>query len=261
MGILNVTPDSFSDGGTYFDVQNAVARGVQMEEEGADFIDIGGESSRPGSDPVSEEEELRRILPVTESLAERVSIPLSIDTYKSNVADCALKAGAQIVNDISGLMFDARMIDIVARHGACVVLMHMKGTPKSMQANPTYDDVVEEVADFLLQRATVASSQGVERIIVDPGLGFGKTFEHNLELIRKFQRIVQVGFPVLVGPSRKSFIGKLLDAPIEERLEGTAAAVTTLILRGANIVRVHDVKQMKRVAVVADALKNSTTDV
>ncbi len=261
MGILNVTPDSFSDGGAYFDTEHAVARGVEMVDEGADFIDIGGESSRPGADPVSEEEEVRRVLPVIEQLSRRVSIPLSIDTYKSSVAGKALNAGAQIVNDISGLTFDPTMIDVVRRFGACVVLMHMKGTPRTMQREPTYDNVVEEVTKFLSEQAKKIRSTGVERIILDPGIGFGKTVEHNLEVIKKLHRVAELGYPVLIGPSRKSFIGKLLDASVEDRLEGTSAAVTASILRGANIVRVHDVRPMKRVAVVADALKDNTSNV
>jgi dihydropteroate synthase len=256
MGILNVTPDSFSDGGVYFDIERAIARGQQMVGEGADFIDIGGESSRPGSEPISFEEELRRVLPVIERLAQTVSIPLSIDTYKSNVAQKALNAGAQIVNDISGMTFDPRMIDVVREFDACVALMHMKGIPRTMQEEPKYDNVVEEVARFLEQRTEAAKKRGIRRIIVDPGIGFGKTTQHNLELFKNLQRISQLGYPVLVGPSRKSFIGTVLNAPVEGRLEGTAAAVTASILRGANIVRVHDVKEMKKVALVADALKN-----
>jgi dihydropteroate synthase len=256
MGVLNVTPDSFSDGGMYFDAERAIARGQQMANEGADFIDIGGESSRPGSEPITEEEELRRVIPVIDGLANTVSVPISIDTYKSKVAGTALKAGAQMVNDISGLTFDSNMVDVVREFDACIVLMHMKGTPKTMQQEPTYGDVVEEVAGFLARQAGKARMNGIVKVIVDPGIGFGKTVEHNLELFKKLRRFAQLGYPLLVGPSRKSFIGKLLDAPVEGRLEGTAAAVTTSVLRGANIVRVHDVKEMKKVALLADALKN-----
>jgi dihydropteroate synthase len=258
MGVLNVTPDSFSDGGTYFEADRAIARGKQMEEEGADFIDIGGESSKPGSDPVSGDEELRRVLPVLEQLALEVTIPLSVDTYKSEVAKEALRVGAQVVNDISGLTFDPKMIGLVKSFDACVVIMHMKGTPKTMQLDPTYTDVVDEVSRFLSKQTELARNNNIRKIIVDPGIGFGKSVHHNLELIKNLGRIAQLGYPVLLGPSRKSFIGKLLDAPIGERLEGTAAAATASILRGANIIRVHDVKEMKRVATIADALKSDS---
>ncbi len=261
MGVLNVTPDSFSDGGVYFDVERAIARGQQMANEGADFIDIGGESSRPGSEPITDDEELRRVIPVIDRLAKTVSIPISIDTYKSKVAGKALNAGAQIVNDISGLTFDSNMVNVVREFEACIVLMHMKGTPKTMQKEPSYGDVVEEVAGFLAQQAGIARKEGIFRVFVDPGIGFGKTVQHNLEILKKLRRFAQLGYPLLVGPSRKSFIGKLLDAPVEGRLEGTAAAVTTSILRGANIVRVHDVREMKKVALVADALKNDPSNV
>ena len=257
MGILNVTPDSFSDGGSYFSVDQAVARGEQMVEEGADFIDIGGESSRPGSEPVSEEEELRRVLPVIEQLAKKTDIPLSIDTYKSNVARKALNAGAQVINDITGLTFDPNMLAVAGQLKACVVVMHMQGIPKTMQQEPRYDDVVGEVSHFLLGRAEVVKKQEIERIILDPGIGFGKTLEHNVALIKNLGRISAHGYPVLIGPSRKSFLGTLLDASVDDRLEGTAAAVAASILHGANIVRVHDVRQMRRVAIVSDALKST----
>ena len=258
MGILNVTPDSFSDGGTYLEPERAVRRGQEMESEGADFIDIGGESSRPGSDPLSVEEELRRVLPVIQQLSKKVSIPLSVDTYKSNVAKAAIEAGAELVNDISGLTADTEMAQIAAIHDACVILMHMKGTPKTMQHDPTYGDVVQEVGEFLEQQAVVARRNGIHSIILDPGIGFGKTIDHNLEILKHLQQFKRFGFPILVGPSRKAFIGKLLDARVEDRLEGTIAAVTSSILRGANIVRVHDVKQVKRAAIVADALKSDS---
>ena len=256
MGILNVTPDSFSDGGQYLDAEQAIRRGEKLAADGADIIDIGGESSRPGSDPVSLAEELRRVLPVLRELAKKVSIPLSIDTYKSEVANEALDAGAEIVNDISGLRSDPLMADTVSAHDACMVLMHMKGTPKTMQEEPTYGNVVGEVSAFLRQQSRYAQHAGIHKIILDPGIGFGKTVEHNLELLRRLEELTNLGFPILVGPSRKAFIGKLLDAPVEERLEGTVAAVTASILRGASIVRVHDVRAMKRVATVADALKS-----
>jgi dihydropteroate synthase len=257
MGVLNVTPDSFSDGGAYLDPHRAIERGKKMEEEGADFIDIGGESSRPGSDPVQVQEELRRVLPVVEQLSRTISIPISIDTYKSEVARAALDAGAEIVNDISGMSSDPEMFETASAHDACVVLMHMKGNPKIMQDKPTYTDVVNDVSDFLRQRAEEAVRHGLRRLILDPGIGFGKTLEHNLRLMKELKQLTNLRYPILIGVSRKSFIGKLLDLPVEDRLEGTAAAVTASILRGANIVRVHDVRQMKRIAIVADALKDS----
>jgi dihydropteroate synthase len=257
MGILNVTPDSFSDGGKFFDLDRAVARGCEMADEGADILDIGGESTRPGAESVSEEEEIRRVVPVIERLRNDVEIPLSIDTYKSKVAIAALKAGACIINDISGLTYDANMVDVARDQEATVVLMHVLGTPKTMQVNPTYKNVVTEVCEFLQKQSSMARARGIEQIIVDPGLGFGKTLDHNLLLMRDLDILTRIGFPVLVGPSRKSFIGKILGLAVDQRLEGTAAAVTACILRGANIVRVHDVKEMKRVAVVADALKTA----
>lgn len=256
MGILNVTPDSFSDGGKFFRAEKAVDHALAMADEGADFIDVGGESTRPGSEPLPLDEELRRIVPVIEKLSKKISLPISIDTYKSTVADAALSAGAVLVNDISGLTFDDTMLQTIARHRASVVIMHIKGTPRTMQQNPQYENVVSEVATFLKAQAQKAQTAGIVQIIVDPGIGFGKTLQHNLQLMRNLHRIANLGFPLLVGPSRKSFIGTILDLPANERLEGTAAAVTTCILNGTHMVRVHDVKEMKRVAKVADALKN-----
>lgn len=255
MGIINVTPDSFSDGGQYFSAEAAVAHGLQLVEEGADFLDIGGESTRPGSEPVSVEEELRRTLPVIEQLAKSTSVPISIDTYKSAVAKAALEAGATIVNDISGLTFDPQMRDVVAHYKASVVLMHIQGTPKTMQQNPMYENVTRDVAAFLERQAQYAREAGIRQIILDPGIGFGKTFEHNLQLLRELNSFSSLGYPILIGPSRKSFIGTILNLPPNERVEGTAAAVAVSILHGANIVRVHDVKVIKRVAAVVDAIK------
>jgi dihydropteroate synthase len=255
MGIVNVTPDSFSDGGRFFDLDRAVQHGIELEKQGADILDVGGESTRPGSEPVSEKEEIRRVVPVIERLVKKVGIPVSIDSYKSEVARRGLEAGACIVNDISGLTYDRRMIDVVVERKASVVLMHILGTPKTMQIHPVYTDVVREVYQYLERQVSVARDRGVAQILVDPGIGFGKDLDDNLDLMRRLDEFRGLGCPILVGPSRKSFIGKLLDLPVDERLEGTAAAVAACVLRGANIVRVHDVREMKRVAVVADALR------
>jgi dihydropteroate synthase len=255
MGILNVTPDSFSDGGRFFKPEQAVRHGMEMAEQGADFIDVGGESTRPGSEPLPVDEELRRVLPVIERLAKSVEVPISIDTYKSEVATRALNAGAVLVNDISGLHFDPRVADVAAAAKASLVLMHIKGTPRTMQLHPEYDDLVGEISTYLEEGVRIARGKGIDQIIVDPGIGFGKTLEHNLELLRRLEEFQHLGCPVLVGPSRKSFIGKLLGGlPAEERLEGTIAAVTLAVAHGANIVRVHDVQAMKRVVTVADAI-------
>ena len=255
MGILNVTPDSFSDGGKFLDPERAVQQGMRLASDGADFIDVGGESTRPGSEPVDEEEEIRRVVPVIAQLTKSLRIPISIDTYKARVAGAALAAGAVIVNDISAMTFDPAMASVISRHRAAVVLMHMQGAPKTMQDNPVYQDVVTEIREYLLARAEAAARAGIAGIIVDPGIGFGKKLEHNIRLLRELRTIASAGYPLLIGPSRKSFIGAILDLPAGERVEGTAAAVTAAIFRGANIVRVHDVKEMKRVAAVSDALK------
>jgi len=253
MGILNVTPDSFSDGGRFLSPDAAVKRALIMEKEGADIIDVGGESSRPGAEPVPVEEELRRVIPVLERLRGKLRIPISIDTTKAEVAEAALRAGASIVNDISALRFDPAMASVVAEFGAGLVLMHMLGTPKTMQQDPHYEDVVREVREFLAERALYAQSQGIPReaIAVDPGIGFGKTVEHNLELLRRLPELVELGFPVLVGPSRKSFIGAILGLGVEERLEGTLAACAVAVVRGADILRVHDVREVRRAADLA----------
>ncbi len=258
MGILNVTPDSFSDGGRFFDSKRAVDRALQMEEEGADIIDVGGESTRPGSEPVPLEEELRRVIPVIEALAKRLSVPISIDTYKAEVAKRALEAGASVVNDISGLRFDPKMAEVVADSDAAVVIMHIKGTPKDMQTNPHYDDLFGEIIGYLREGIEIARAHGIgeDRIVVDPGIGFGKTAEHNLQIINRLERFSVLGRPLLIGPSRKSFIGMVLGGvPPSERLEGTAAAVAVAVLKGASIVRVHDVKEMVPVVRVAEAIR------
>lgn len=257
MGILNVTPDSFSDGGRYLCAEAAIARGEAMAAEGADLIDVGGESTRPGASPISAQEELDRVLPVISGLAARVAIPISIDTTKAEVATAAVGAGAAMVNDVSAMTFDAGMADAVARLGVPVCLMHMRGEPRTMQIAPTYGDVVSEVRDWLAARVEAAVAAGVrpERIVVDPGFGFGKTVEHNLTLVRRLREIASLGYPVLLGVSRKSTIGAVLGgAPPDERLEGTAAAVAIGIANGAAIVRVHDVREMVRVVRVADAI-------
>lgn len=258
MGILNITPDSFSDGGLHFSTAAAVDRGLRMIDEGADLLDIGGESTRPGSEPVPLDEELRRTLPVIEALAGSLPVPVSIDTYKAEVARRALEAGASMVNDISGMRFDPAMPAVVSRFRVPVVLMHIKGTPKSMQINPEYQDLLAEITDFFKESIRIAEQAGIsgDRIILDPGIGFGKTFEHNLRIINNLDRFSILGKPLLAGTSRKAFLGKILgDLPPPERLEGTAASVAIAIIKGAHIVRVHDVKEMVKVARVADAIK------
>ncbi|MEW6674466.1 MAG: dihydropteroate synthase [Nitrospirota bacterium] len=258
MGILNVTPDSFSEDGLYLDKSQAVKRALQMVEDGADIIDIGGESTRPGSEPVTIEEELRRTIPVIERLAKEIKNPISIDTYKSEVAKSALDAGAAMVNDISGLRFDPHMPEVVSEYKVPVIIMHIKGKPKDMQVNPVYEALIPEIMDYLRIGIRLAMKSGIseDKIIIDPGIGFGKTFDHNLEIINNLREFTFLRKPILIGPSRKAFIGKILgDVPVTDRLEGTAAAVTISIMNGANIIRVHDVKEMVRVAKVADAIK------
>ncbi|MGB2867623.1 MAG: dihydropteroate synthase [Bacteroidota bacterium] len=255
MGILNVTPDSFSDGGKFTTVSQAVDHGKRMVDEGADFLDVGGESTRPGSDPLPVEEELQRVLPVIRQLARECRVPISVDTYKAAVAEACLSEGAVIVNDISALTQDAHMARTIAKHGGSAVLMHMRGTPRTMQQNPAYSNVTREVSEYLGTQAKKAQEAGITQIAVDPGIGFGKNLEHNLQLIRELRTICSLGYPVLIGPSRKSFLGTILDLPVTERLEGTAAAVAVSIMNGANVVRVHDVREMKRVAKVVDALR------
>lgn len=258
MGILNVTPDSFSDGGQFFDKSSAIKRALQMVKEGADIIDIGGESTRPGSDPVPLEEELKRTIPLIEVLIKESNVPISIDTYKSDVAKRALDAGASMVNDISGLRFDPLMKSVVAQYKVPVVIMHIKGKPKDMQKNTVYEDLLLEIITYLKNSIDMAIKAGIseDKIIIDPGIGFGKTFEHNLEIIHNLQKFTVLEKPILIGLSRKAFIGKILgDAPPGERLEGTAAAVAISIINGANIIRVHDVKEMARVAKMSDAIK------
>jgi dihydropteroate synthase len=257
IGILNVTPDSFYDGGKFLNFDEAVRRGIKMAEEGADIIDIGGESTRPGSEPISLEEELSRVIPVIERLSQEIETPLSIDTYKSVVAKRALDSGASMINDISALRFDPEMKKIAVEYRVPVVLMHIKGTPKNMQENPYYDDVVKEISFYLKESITIAEDSGIreDKIIIDPGIGFGKRLEDNLDILKNLSMLKNLGKPILVGPSRKSFIGKVLDLPPEERLEGSLGALAVAILNGANLVRVHDVKESLRVAKLVDATK------
>lgn len=256
MGVVNCTPDSFYEQSRYADTGSAVDAGLRMVAEGADLLDLGGESTRPGSEPVPLDEELRRVVPVVRELARQTSVPLSVDTTKAAVARAALEAGARMVNDVSALALDPEMPSVVAESGAAAVLMHMRGRPRDMQADPRYRDVVAEVTGFLRDRMIACEEAGIPRtaLLLDPGIGFGKTLAHNLEILRRLGELVSLGRPVLVGVSRKSFIGTILGLPSEDRLEGTAAAVAASILNGARVVRVHDVAAMARVARVADAI-------
>jgi dihydropteroate synthase len=261
MGIVNVTPDSFYDGGRRFDVGQAVAHGLALAASGADIIDIGGESSRPGADPVSAGDELARVIPVIENLRKQSAVPISIDTYKAQVASAALDAGADIVNDISALRFDSAMTSVIAQEKVPVILMHMRGTPRTMQAEPRYQDVVREVRDFLAAQLYEAMDAGVapQAIVIDPGIGFGKNLEHNLQLLRGLPALAALGQPVLVGVSRKAFIGKILNLEPDQRLEGSLAAAVAAVLAGANILRVHDVAESAKVACIADAIRFGMT--
>jgi dihydropteroate synthase len=256
MGVINVTPDSFSDAGLYADPDAAVRHGVRLVADGADLLDVGGESTRPGSDPVSAAEEIDRVLPVVRRLRNEVPVPISIDTMKSEVAGEALAAGASMVNDVSALRHDPLMAGVIAHAGACVCLMHMKGTPKTMQVDPRYDDVVAEVGAFLGERARVALAAGItaERICVDPGIGFGKTLEHNIRLLRELGSLVELGYPVLVGVSRKRFLGAITGRDESHRLAGTVGANVAALERGASIFRVHDVRPNRDALDVAAAI-------
>lgn len=256
MGILNVTPDSFSDGGFYLAKEKAVDHGLRMVEEGADIIDVGGESTRPGSDPILAEEELKRVLPVISELKKQSKVLVSVDTLKSDVARAALDEGADIINDISALRNDPGMLPLIVEKQIPVILMHMKGTPKTMQVRPHYLDVLSEVSSFLEERMRTATDSGLDedRIVLDPGIGFGKRLEDNLNLIRHLHRFATLGRPILVGISRKSFIGKILDAPADKRMEGTIASAVMSVVRGAHILRVHDVAAVKKAVLVAEAI-------
>lgn len=252
MGIVNVTPDSFSDGGKYFSIDQAVTQGLKLIDEGADIVDIGGESTRPGSDSVSLEEELKRTTPVIKSILHlRKDAIISIDTTKSEVAKQALDNGAQIINDISGLTFDENMTQVAKEYDSCVVIMHIKGNPKTMQDNPEYTDVVKEVYDFLLVQSIKSKQNGVDKIIVDPGIGFGKRIEDNFSLINNLEYFQSLGYPVMVGLSKKSFIGRTLDLDINQRDVGTVIMETISILKSARIIRTHNVKYCNQIVKLA----------
>jgi len=257
MGILNVTPDSFSDGGLYFNKEKAIAHGLRMVEEGADFLDIGGESTRPGSKPLELEEELSRVIPVIKSLAKEVDVPISIDTYKSKVAQKAMEVGAEIINDISGLNFDQNLAQVAAKGNAPLILMHMRGTPETMQKDVHYDSLFSEILQYLKDSIQKAESAGLdpEQIIIDPGIGFGKTLDDNLLIIKNLSEFRVLGKPILLGTSRKSFIGKILNAEVEDRLEGTLSSIAIGVLNGAHIIRCHDVLQAKKAIAIADAIR------
>ena len=258
MGVLNVTPDSFFDKGRFFDKKKAVGHALRMVAEGADIIDIGGESTRPGAREVSAGEELDRVIPVIEAIAGKIKKPISIDTRKAKVAEAAIKAGARIVNDISSLMHDPSMACIVARCKAALILMHMKGTPETMQRSPRYKNVIKEISDHFKKTIAVAVKAGVKKtnIIIDPGIGFGKALEHNLEILRKLEKFKELGHPICVGTSRKSFIGKLLGSgDPDDRLSGTIATCAVAIMNGADILRVHDVREIAQAARIMDSIK------
>jgi dihydropteroate synthase len=255
MGIVNVTPDSFSDGGLYLDADRAAEHAIQLVRDGADLLDIGGESTRPGAAEVTPEEEIDRVVPVLERLVG-IGVPISIDTTKAAVAEAAIEAGASIVNDVSAFGFDPELPSLCAERGVDVVLMHMQGTPRTMQENPTYDDVVDDVKAFLAERVAVAVAAGVEeaRVWVDPGIGFGKTLEHNLELLRRLDELGELGRPIVIGTSRKSFIGKLTGREVGDRLGGSVATNILALRKGAEVLRVHDVREMRDAVLVAQAI-------
>jgi dihydropteroate synthase len=262
MGALNVTPDSFSDGGHFFDRGKAIEEGLRLARGGADILDIGGESTRPGAKPLDAEEEIRRVIPLIRTLDQKIGIPISVDTRKARVAEKALETGAEMINDISALRFDERMAEVVARWKVPVVLMHMRGNPETMQLDTHYDDFLGEILSFFRERVAFAESRGIpaDQIVLDPGIGFGKSLEeqHNLILLKYLQSFKVLEKPLLIGTSRKAFIGKILGLPPQEREEGTMATVAVAILNGANIVRVHEVERMRRVVQVTDAVLRCT---
>lgn len=255
MGVLNVTPDSFFDGGLFVEADKALKHAKQMVEDGADIIDVGGESTRPGAEPISDEEEFAWIWPIIKEIG-KLDVPISVDTYKPFVARKSIEAGASIINDITGLR-NQEMIDVALEFKVPVVVMHMKGEPRNMQQNPIYKDVVAEIKEFLRERVLKARKAGIDDIIVDPGIGFGKTTEHNLQILKRLDEFKDLKCPILVGPSRKSFIGNVMGLKVNERLEGTLASIAISVMNGANIVRVHDVKECKRAVQIADAIRNA----
>ena len=260
MGILNVTPDSFSDGGLFYNTDEAVRHALQLIEYGIDIIDIGGESTRPGAKKISEEEEIQRIIPVVKQIRElSPEIIISIDTTKSMVAQKAIQSGANIINDISGFSFDNKMIDVVRESKVPVIIMHMQGDPSNMQNKPVYDDLIIDISSFFKSKIKLATDAGIKKkqIILDPGIGFGKTVGDNFQLINQLNEFCKLGFPVMIGPSRKSFIGTTLNLPVDDRLEGTAAAVAVGVMNGARIVRVHDVKEIKRVVTIVEKIRTA----
>ncbi len=259
MGILNVTPDSFYDGKRYDTVENAIDRALKMVEEGADVIDIGGESTRPGAYPVPETEEIRRVIPLIKTLSKQIRKPISIDTYKASVAEKAIEAGASIINDIGGLFMDKKMAKVVAEAHVPVIIMHKKGLPRTMQKYPIRKNGVSEIMSSLRKSISIAIDAGVKRdkIILDPGIGFGKTVRQNLEILNRLTEFKSIGFPILIGTSRKKFIGDILNLSVQERLYGTLATIAVAIMNGAHIVRVHDVSEAVQVVTMCDAIRNS----
>ena len=259
MGILNVTPDSFSDGGKYLEKNNAINHALAMIDNGADIIDVGGESTRPFSDPVSLDEEISRVIPVIEGIRKESDVCISIDTTKSEVATAALNSGASLINDVSAMEVDPLMVDVALKFDCPIIIMHMKGTPKSMQDNPQYESLISDIKDYLQERVDFIVSKGInsKKIVIDPGIGFGKTVENNFEIINNLNHFTKMGFPVMLGASRKSFIGISLDLPEEDRLEGSLAANIIGLQNGAKIFRVHDVAETNKAFVIANKIFNS----
>tara|TARA_B100000900_G_scaffold55532_1_gene41357 strand:+ start:2025 stop:2876 length:852 start_codon:yes stop_codon:yes gene_type:complete len=259
MGILNVTPDSFSDGGKYLEKNNAINHALAMIDNGADIIDVGGESTRPFSDPVSLDEEISRVIPVIKGIRKESDVCISIDTTKSEVATAALDSGASLINDVSAMEVDPLMIDVALKFDCPIIIMHMKGTPKSMQDNPQYESLISDIKDYLQERVDFIVSKGInsKKIVIDPGIGFGKTVENNFEIINNLNHFTKMGFPVMLGASRKSFIGISLDLPEEDRLEGSLAANIIGLQNGAKIFRVHDVAETNKAFVIANKIFNS----
>lgn len=258
MGILNVTPDSFYDGKRHNTLKNAIDHALKMVEEGADIIDIGGESTRPGAYPVSETEEIKRVIPLIKTLSKQIRKPISIDTYKAKVAEKAIDAGASIINDIGGLLMDKKMAQVAAKTNAPVIIMHKKGTPRTMQKYPVRKNLLSEIMSYLKNSVSIAISAGVDenKIILDPGIGFGKTMQQNLEILKRLKKFKSMGFPILVGTSRKKFIGTILKLSIQERLYGTLATLAIAVMNGAHIVRVHDVREAVQIVAICDAVRN-----